>query len=85
MNKVYEEILWQQFKEWIVGFKYRLKMEKSILELLEELQIKIVSELWDNRQNMSIGSKGHLTPRIALQAYSITCTSKKSWGHDMEV
>lgn len=31
--------------------RYRLVLEKRILELLEELQIKIVSKLWNGGQN----------------------------------
>ena len=51
MNKVYEERTWRQFKERAIGFRYRSVLEKRILELPEELQIKIVSKLWNSGQN----------------------------------
>ena len=51
MNKVYEEGTWQQVKEKAIGFSYRSEFEKKILELPEELQINIVSKLWNSGRN----------------------------------
>lgn len=51
MNKVYEERTWQQIKENAVGFRYRSELERRFLELPKELQVKVVSKLWNTRQN----------------------------------
>ena len=49
MNKFHEETRWQQIKEKTVGLRYRLELERRILDLLKELQIKLASKLWSNK------------------------------------
>ena len=71
MQKIYEDKIWQLFKEKEIGFMYRSQFERNIDELPEELQAVIFSKVWND------GKEG-------IGAYVLGTTRHRGYHYNQE-
>ena len=66
MQKLYEDKVWQLYREKEIGFTYRSEFERKIDELLEALQALIFSKLWNDGKD---GTTAHVLGATQHRGY----------------